>query len=65
MDIIFKPFLRDTTLPPLLSISRSVRRKNIPALIETYGRSPVLEQRHNLILILGCREDPRQLDRRQ
>ncbi len=62
---LFKPFLRDIKLPPLLAISRAVRRKNIPALIETYGRSPVLQQRHNLILILGCREDSRQLDKQQ
>ena len=62
---IFKPFLRDLNLPPLLAISRAVRRKNIPALIETYGRSSILQQRHNLILILGCREDARQLDKQQ
>ena len=65
LDILFKPFLRNTKLPPLLAISRAVRRKNIPALIETYGRSPLLQQRHNLILILGCREDSRQLDKQQ
>jgi len=65
LDKLFNPFLRDTTLPPLLAISRAVRRKNIPALIETYGRSPVLQQRHNLVLILGCREDSRQLEKQQ
>ncbi len=62
---LFKPFLRDLNLPPLLAISRAVRRKNIPALIETYGRSSILQQRHNLILILGCREDSRQLEKQQ
>lgn len=62
---LFKPFLRDINLPPLLAISRAVRRKNIPALIETYGRSPILQQRHNLILILGSRDDSRQLDKQQ
>jgi sucrose-phosphate synthase len=65
LNILFKPFLRDLNLPPLLAISRAVRRKNIPALIETYGRSTILQQRHNLILILGCREDSRQLDKQQ
>ena len=65
LDKMFKPFLRDINLPPLLAISRAVRRKNIPALIETYGRSPVLQQRHNLILILGCREDSRHLEKQQ
>ncbi len=65
LNQLFKPFLRDLNLPPLLAISRAVRRKNIPALIETYGRSSILQQRHNLILILGCREDSRQLDKQQ
>jgi len=65
LNNLFKPFLRDLNLPPLLAISRAVRRKNIPALIETYGRSSILQQRHNLILILGCREDSRQLDKQQ
>ncbi len=65
LNQLFKPFLRDLNLPPLLAISRAVRRKNIPALIETYGRSSILQQRHNLILILGCREDSRQLEKQQ
>ncbi len=65
LNKLFKPFLRDLSLSPLLAISRAVRRKNIPALIETYGRSSILQQRHNLILILGCREDSRQLDKQQ
>ena len=65
LNKLFKPFLRDLNLPPLLAISRAVRRKNIPALIETYGRSSLLQQRHNLILILGCRQDARQLDKQQ
>jgi len=65
LDKMFTPFLNDISLPPLLAISRAVRRKNIPALLEAFGRSPVLQQRHNLILILGCRDDSRQLDKQQ
>ena len=65
IDELLDPFLREPELPPLLAISRAVRRKNIPALVEAYGRSPVLQQRHNLVLILGCREDPRQLEKQQ
>ena len=63
--MMFHPFLNDINLSPLLAISRAVRRKNIPALLEAYGRSPVLQQRHNLILILGCRDDSRQLEKQQ
>ncbi len=65
IDDLFSPFLRNISLPPLLAISRAVRRKNIPALIEVFGRSPVLRKRHNLILILGNRNDTRQLDKQQ
>ncbi len=65
IDGLFHSFLRKPNLPPLLAISRAVRRKNIPALVEAYGRSSVLRQNHNLILILGCREDQRQLDKQQ
>tara|TARA_B100000965_G_scaffold34900_1_gene25786 strand:+ start:119 stop:2251 length:2133 start_codon:yes stop_codon:yes gene_type:complete len=65
LDRMFEPFLKDINLPPLLAISRAVRRKNIPALLEAFGRSPVLQQRHNLILILGCRDDSRQLEKQQ
>ncbi len=65
VDDLLASFLRQPDLPPLLTISRAVRRKNIPALVEAYGRSPVLRQRHNLVLVLGCREDPRQLEKQQ
>ncbi len=65
LDNMFQPFLNNINLSPLLAISRAVRRKNIPALLEAYGRSPVLQQRHNLILILGCRDDSRQLEKQQ
>ena len=65
VDKLLAPFLRDTSLPPLLTIARAVRRKNIPALVETYGRSSVLRNRHNLVLVLGCRDDTRQLDKQQ
>ncbi len=65
VDGLLAPFLRQPDLPPLLAISRAVRRKNIPALVEVFGRSPVLRQRHNLVLVLGCREDPRQLEKQQ
>ena len=62
---LLTPFLRQPELPPLLAISRAVRRKNIPALVEAFGRSAVLRQRHNLVLVLGCREDPRQMEKQQ
>ena len=65
LDAMLIPFLREPAKPPLLAISRAVRRKNIPALVEAFGRSTVLRNRHNLVLVLGCRDDPRQLEKQQ
>ncbi len=65
VETLLTPFLRQPALPPLLAISRAVRRKNIPALVEAFGRSAVLRQRHNLVLVLGCRDDPRQMEKQQ
>ncbi len=59
------PFLRDPSRPVLLAICRPDRRKNIPALVEVFGRSPLLRQQANLVLVLGCREDPGELERSQ
>jgi len=65
IENMMKPFLKDSTKPPLLNISRAVRRKNIPSLIEAYGRSEKLKRKTNLILILGCRDNTSKLDPQQ
>ncbi|WP_332299704.1 glycosyltransferase [Prochlorococcus marinus] len=62
---LFSSFLVNPELPPLLTISRAVRRKNIPALIEAFGRSSLLKERYNLVLVLGTRSDLSQLDKQQ
>ena len=62
---LLSSFLREPERPPLLAICRADRRKNIPALVEAFGRSAVLRQRHNLVLVLGNRDDSRQMDRQQ
>lgn len=51
--------------PPVLAICRADHRKNIPALVEVFGRSERLRRQHNLVLLLGCRYDPRQLEKQQ
>ncbi len=65
IEELVSPFLHNPELPPFLAISRAVRRKNIPALIEAFGRSSTLRKKHNLVLILGTRTDMRLLDRQQ
>jgi len=65
VEALMEPFLREPNKSPLLTICRAVRRKNVPALVEAYGRSALLQERHNLVLVLGCREDPRSLEKQQ
>ena len=59
------PFLVDSSKPPLLAISRAVKRKNVPSLVEAFGRSEKLKKNSNLILILGCRDNISKLDLQQ
>ena len=65
IDNMMHPFLKDLTKPPLLTISRAVRRKNIPSLVEAYGRSEKLKKKTNLILVLGNRDSTSKLDAQQ
>ncbi|ABM73109.1 Sucrose phosphate synthase [Prochlorococcus marinus str. MIT 9515] len=65
IDNMMLPFLKDLRKPPFLAISRAVRRKNIPALVEAYGRSEKLKRKTNLILVLGCRDNTSKLDSQQ
>ncbi len=65
IDNMMLPFLKDLRKPPLLAISRAVRRKNIPSLVEAYGRSEKLKRKSNLVLVLGCRDSTSKLDSQQ
>ncbi len=65
IDSMMNPFLVDSSKPPLLAISRAVRRKNVPSLVEAFGRSEKLKKNNNLILVLGCRENISKLDEQQ
>ena len=65
IDNMMLPFLKDLRKPPLLAISRAVRRKNIPSLVEAYGRSEKLKRKANLVLVLGCRDNTSKLDSQQ
>ena len=62
---MMSPFLVDPSKPPLLAISRAVRRKNVPSLVEAFGRSEKLKKNNNLILVLGCRDNISKLDSQQ
>lgn len=49
-------FLEYPKRPVILAMSRADERKNIISLVHAYGRDPVLQEKANLVLILGCRE---------
>jgi sucrose-phosphate synthase len=50
-------FLNQPEKPIILSICRPDERKNISSLIIAYGRSPALQEKANLVLVLGSRQD--------
>ena len=65
IDNMMNSFLTDSFKPPLLAISRAVRRKNVPSLVEAFGRSDKLKKNNNLILVLGCRDNLSKMDPQQ
>ena len=65
IDNMMNSFLTDSFKPPLLAISRAVRRKNVPSLVEAFGRSDKLKKNNNLILVLGCRDNLSKMDSQQ
>lgn len=56
-------FLKEPDKPIILALSRPDERKNILTLIEAYGESEALQQKANLLIAAGCREDIRDLDK--
>ncbi|XFA72250.1 HAD-IIB family hydrolase [Thermosynechococcaceae cyanobacterium Okahandja] len=50
-------FLVEPEKPFIFCLSRPVPRKNIAALVKVYGTDPMLQERANLVLVLGNRTD--------
>jgi sucrose-phosphate synthase len=57
-----RPFLTQPDKPLVLALSRPDERKNIPILLDAFGRSHALREAANLLLIAGNRDDIRDLD---
>ncbi|MBC8352124.1 MAG: HAD-IIB family hydrolase [Planctomycetes bacterium] len=55
------PFLQDPTKPMILTMARPDDRKNLETLVRVYGESTELQQLANLVLVLGTRDDLREL----
>ncbi|MFN7989270.1 MAG: HAD-IIB family hydrolase [Thermoanaerobaculia bacterium] len=50
-------WLRDPRKPLVLAVSRPAPKKNLPTLVEAFGRDPELRRRANLAIFAGVRED--------
>ncbi len=55
-------FFKEPDKPLILALSRADKRKNIVALIQAYGESSELQQKSNLVIIAGNRDDVDDLD---
>ena len=55
-------FLKDPKKPIIFALSRPDPRKNIPILIDAFGQSPELQEKANLVLVAGNRDDLTDLD---
>ncbi len=55
-------FLNEPEKPLILALSRPDERKNILTLIEAFGESQALQQAANLMLIVGSRDDIRDME---
>lgn len=58
-------FLRDPDKPAIFTMARPDERKNLEMLVRVYGESEQLRALANLILIMGNREDLRELPKQQ
>lgn len=58
-------FLRHPEKPMILTMARPDERKNLEMLVRVYGESEALQSLANLVLIMGSREDIRQLPKAQ
>lgn len=56
-----RAFLRQPDKPMIVAMARPDERKNLEMLVKTYGESPRLQREANLVLILGSRDDLRQM----
>ena len=59
---VINKFLAEPDKPMILAISRPDQRKNIVTLIETYGQSESLQEKANLVIVAGNRDDIRDME---
>ncbi|NBB80357.1 MAG: HAD-IIB family hydrolase [Verrucomicrobia bacterium] len=54
-------FLHDPEKPLIVAMARPDERKNLEMLVKTYGESPQLQRAGNLVLVMGSRDDLREM----
>lgn len=55
-------FLREPDKPMIFAMSRPDERKNISTLVRAYGNAPELQERANLVVVAGNRDDIRHME---
>lgn len=60
-----KRFLREPDKPIILTMARPDERKNLEMLVRVYGESEQLQEKANLVMIMGARDDLRDLPKGQ
>lgn len=55
-------FLNQPEKPMILALSRPDQRKNIAQLVKAFGESPELQEKANLVIVAGNRDDIDELD---
>jgi sucrose-phosphate synthase len=59
---VLRRFLNHPEKPIILALSRPDERKNILTLIETFGESETLQDLANLVIVVGSRDDIREME---
>ena len=65
IDDLLKPFLREPDKPMILTMARPDERKNLEMLVKVYGESEELQQLANLVIVMGTRDDLREIPKAQ
>lgn len=58
-------FLRDPSKPMIFAMARPDERKNLEMLVRVYGESERLREVANLVLVMGSRDDLREIEKAQ
>ncbi|WP_158802560.1 MULTISPECIES: HAD-IIB family hydrolase [unclassified Acidisoma] len=62
VDKMINRFLVNHDKPPLLTLARPVVKKNIAALLHAFGESKALQEKANLVIFVGNRDDLNDLE---